>query len=414
MLRSIWRRPLLRSLLRRDSNISQAPTVSYFHSSTIRQFPRPRYVRFSPPPSNPNSGGGRGNGQNFFEDRTWPLKAGAGFAGVGVIYYISRLEKVPETGRWRFIAVSPETEAEIGQVALQQTLAQFKGRILPQDHPVTMHVKRIVQNVLDASHLGVVKGYSEPQSRFSESDFAADDVWSSSSSSSSAKSPPSAIASANKEWAVLVVDDRKIINAAATPGTVIVFTGIFPVCKDEQGLAAVLSHEIGHVVARHTAERLSSQSVAIALSLFLSILGLDLGLSTILNKLLLELPNSRLQEREADLIGLRLMSKACYDPRASPAMFARLGQLESSASRGGLRAPEFFNTHPSSESRVKELEAHLGEGYALIAANPACAELQERVQAFRESARIRNAFDLNHAGHGHDRQHPEDEEEVWR
>ncbi|KAJ3783297.1 peptidase family M48-domain-containing protein [Lentinula aff. detonsa] len=412
MLRHVCGRESYQSLSRR---LSHPPSLSYhFHSSTIRRSspPPPRYVRFSPP-SNPNSnsGGGRRNGKSFLEDRTWPVKLGAGLAGMGVIYYVSCLEQVPETGRWRFIAVSPETEAEVGKMVLQETMAQYKGRILPQDHPVTMHVKRIVHNVLSASHLGIVKGYSEPQKQLLGNDFGADDVW---SASSSTNSPPSAIASANKEWAVVVVDDRKFANAAATPGTIIVFTGILPVCKDEQGLAAVLSHEISHVVARHTAERLSSQTIATALGLFLSIFGVSFGFSATLNTLLLELPNSRLQESEADLIGLRLMSKACYDPRASPAMFARLAQLESQASRGGFGAPEFLRTHPTSESRVRDLQAHLGEGYDIIAANPACAELQDQVQAFRETTRLRNAFNLGHNGHVHHKQHGEDEEEVWR
>ncbi|KIK68794.1 hypothetical protein GYMLUDRAFT_153513 [Collybiopsis luxurians FD-317 M1] len=408
MLRHFWGRTFQQSWRR---NLGLKQSHSFFHSSGIRPA---RYVRFSSPNS-PNvgsggNGGRRGGGNGFFDDRTWPIKVGAGLAGAGVIYYVSCLEQVPETGRWRFIAVSPQSEAEIGQLALQQTLAEFKGRILPGDHPLTMHVKKVVQSVLDASQLGVVQGYTQPQ-MMSRYDFASDvDSDGGSSSSSSAKSAHSAIASPNKEWNVLVVDERKIVNAAATPGTVIVFTGILPVCKDEQGLAAVLSHEIGHVVARHTAERLSSQSVYIALGLFLALLGIDFGISALINKILLELPNSRTQEREADLIGLRLMSKACYNPAAAPEMFARLGQLEAK-----FRSPEFFNTHPSSQSRVMDLEQRLGEAYSILAANPMCAGVQEQMQAFKESARMRNVFDLG-VGHVHDHGRDPDagEEDVWR
>lgn len=119
--------------------------------------------------------------------------------------------------------------------------------------------------------------------------------------------------------------------------------------------------------------------------------------------MLLDLPNSRLQEREADLIGLRLMSKACYDPKASLEMFARLGQIEAKASRRGIRAPEFFNTHPSSESRVKDLEARLGEGYDILAANPQCAGLQDKAQAFREKAGLKTVNVFEHMK----------EENVW-
>ncbi|KAF5386543.1 hypothetical protein D9757_005885 [Collybiopsis confluens] len=403
MLRQLWGRTFQQS---RRLNSTFTP-LSFFHSSSIRQA---RYVRFSQPNSpNISPGGGRGGGgKSFFNDRTWPVKIGAGVAGVGVIYYVSCLEQVPETGRYRFIAIKPETEAEIGKLALQQTLAEFKGRILPGDHPLARHVKKVVQNVLDASQLGVVRDYTQPR-MMSRDDFSGDadgDGWSSSSSSSSSTSHSahSAIVSPNKEWTVIVVNEKSIINAAATPGTVIVFTGILPVCKDEHGLAAVLSHEIGHVVARHTAERLSSQSVYIALGLFLAVLGIDFGLSAFINKMVLELPNSRLQEREADLIGLRLMSKACYNPSAAPEMFARLGQLESK-----IRSPEFFNTHPSSQSRVKDLEARLGEAYSILAANPMCAGVQDQVQAFRDSARMRNVFDL-----GRENAYGRGAEEVWR
>lgn len=95
--------------------------------------------------------------------------------------------------------------------------------------------------------------------------------------------------------------------------------------------------EIGHVVARHTAERISSQFIWIGMGLILQVLGLDAFLSHSLTTYALELPNSRTQEKEgehlqaleailetkyrlpADLIGLRLMSRACYNPGAAPA-----------------------------------------------------------------------------------------------
>ncbi|KAE9404927.1 hypothetical protein BT96DRAFT_812719 [Gymnopus androsaceus JB14] len=380
---------MLRQLCRRNLGLKQ-----WYHSSAIRLAPppRPRYVRFSSP--NPNFNGGNSNKGNFFNDRTWPIKVGVGMAGLGVIYYVSCLEQVQETGRWRFISVSPQYEAEIGKVALKETINEFGPKILPPNHPISMHVKRVVQNVLDASGLGIVKGYTQHPQLQSNLDFVSDD-WK--NTDTLASPPHSAIASPNREWEVLVVNDRKIVNAAATPGTIIVFTGILPICKDEKGLAAVLSHEIGHVVARHTAERLSSQTVFMALGLFLALFGVDFGISAIINKMLLELPNSRLQEREADLIGLRLMSKACYDPKASPEMFARLGQLETKASRGmGMRAPEFFNTHPSSESRVRDLEARLGEGYDILAANPQCAALYDQVHAFRENANMKSVNVFEH------------------
>jgi len=86
-------------------------------------------------------------------------------------------------------------------------------------------------------------------------------------------------------------------------------------------LSSTLSHgiEIAHVVARHNAERYSSMKVLLAFATLLEVLGLDYGIAKLLTTFLLDLPNSRKQELEADVIGLRLAAKACYDPEAAPA-----------------------------------------------------------------------------------------------
>jgi predicted Zn-dependent protease len=125
--------------------------------------------------------------------------------------------------------------------------------------------------------------------------------------------------------------------------------------------------------------------VSIGLFFILSTLGLDMHFTSVLQKYLMDLPNSRTQEREADLIGLRLMSRACYNPEAAPEMFSRLGQLESKMGKSG---PDFFQTHPSSESRVKLLEEALPQGYAILAANPDCDRLRDEMQSFRDSAHM--------------------------
>ncbi|KAG7093373.1 hypothetical protein E1B28_007054 [Marasmius oreades] len=298
-------------------------------------------------------------------------------------------KQVPETGRWRFINVGPTVEAKMGDLTRQQTYQEYQGQIVPPHHPVSIHVRRVVSQILAASNLGVVKGHTPVvQSPI-------DNVWNPDATSEYTRSD--ATLGDQREWDVVVVNDQKMINAAALPGTVIVFTGILPVCRDERGLAAVLSHEIAHVVARHSAERLSSQAVAIAFMIVLAAFGLDLGISSLIHSLLLDLPNSRTQEREADIIGIRLMAKACYDPKGAPEMFSRLAQLES-----GRRAPQFMTTHPTSESRVKYLEQILPEAYNILAANPNCARIQDEATAFRDMARMRSP--------GRPR---DDDEEVW-
>ncbi|KAF5343664.1 hypothetical protein D9758_014700 [Tetrapyrgos nigripes] len=379
---------------------------------------RVRYVRFGspPPPPNPN-GSNKHRSGGFFESGTWPVKVGGVFVGLGGLYYVSHLEQVEETGRWRFMNVSPETEAEVGKMSRSQITRQFSSQILPSTHPLSLHVQRVVLQILQANNLGTLKNsplsptqsqhptqqhfdifpdtYGAPSNPFEPSSShgvlggSGGYGW---SGAPSEKTVPDQVAGPQKEWEVIVVDNKKIVNAAATPGTVIVFTGILPVCKDEQGLAAVLAH-----VARHTGERLSSQVISIALTVFISAtlasIGIgDYGLSAWIEEVAVGLRNSRVMETEADLIGLRLMSKACYEPDASPGMFSRLGRLESQGGGAGARVPEFLRTHPTSETRVKVLESHLPEAYDLFNANPECAKMREFREVSGRSGKPVGAF----------------------
>ncbi|RXW19816.1 hypothetical protein EST38_g6040 [Candolleomyces aberdarensis] len=239
------------------------------------------------------------------------------------------------------------------------------------------HVRRVVSRILTASNLGLLHGEQPAHATLFGDSFGEFSEFGASTRPTEAYGP-------EKKWDVIVVDDKKTVNAMATPGVVVVFTGILPVCRDEEGLAAVLAHEIGHVVARHTAERISSQTVWFGVAAILQLLSVDYVITQNVTTFLLELPNSRTQEREADLIGLRLMSKACYNPGAAPAMFERLGQLEKSVM--SRKAFEFAQTHPASENRVKYLEAALPEAYQIVESNPECAEVRRKLDAFRETA----------------------------
>jgi len=128
---------------------------------------------------------------------------------------------------------------------------------------------------------------------------------------------------------------------------------------------------------------MSSRTVAITVLILLDILGIDVTLSRLMHQVLLELPNSRAQEREADYIGIKMMANACYDPGAAPQMFERLRQMESKiASKVNL---DFLQTHPSSKSRVEYLQRALPEAYA-IRANVGCTD-EETVQGFWDAGR---------------------------
>jgi predicted Zn-dependent protease len=148
---------------------------------------------------------------------------------------------------------------------------------------------------------------------------------------------------------------------------VAVYTGILPVTRDESGLAAVLAHEIGHVVARHGGERVSQQMlVNVGLETTMAALsannpatvqavGALLGAGASVGVLL---PWSRQQESEADHLGLILMAKAGYDPHAARDLWVRMAEL---SSKGSGKPPEFLSTHPSEPTRIAQIEAWMPE-----------------------------------------------------
>lgn len=149
-------------------------------------------------------------------------------------------------------------------------------------------------------------------------------------------------------------------NAFALPGGKVgVQTGIFTVAKNQDELAAVLGHEIGHVVARHHDERITRQMETQAgLSLISALLGARYGqgAADMTNQMggvaaqgLFVLPMSRTQESEADVVGQQLMAKAGFDPRQAIALWQNM------MAAGGSRPPAILSTHPDPQSRMSEL-----------------------------------------------------------
>jgi predicted Zn-dependent protease len=164
------------------------------------------------------------------------------------------------------------------------------------------------------------------------------------------------------EWRFAVLDAPQV-NAFALPGGhVAIFTGMLEVTADEAQLATVLGHEVGHVNARHAAQRLVAEN-AIALALRLGATVLAIGDSPVPPDLVAALggtaaefglirPFGRSQELEADALGLRYMARAGYDPRASIAFWQRMLALE----RDRPGTPAFLSTHPAGEQRIERLE----------------------------------------------------------
>lgn len=167
------------------------------------------------------------------------------------------------------------------------------------------------------------------------------------------------------KWAFNLIED-KAINAWCMPGgKVVVYTGILPIAKDEAGLAVVMGHEIAHAVAQHGDERMSQALLAemggVALATALSqkpkettnLFMAAYGLGTTIGILL---PYSRLQESEADRLGLIFMAMAGYDPRNAIDFWKRM-----SASKQGGYTPEFLSTHPADETRIRNIERLIPE-----------------------------------------------------
>ena len=165
-------------------------------------------------------------------------------------------------------------------------------------------------------------------------------------------------------WEIVVFKSNQV-NAFALPGGKIgVYTGILPILKTDAQLAAVLGHEVGHVIAQHGNERVSQTMLAqggiVLADLFSGKMDPDkkqllmggLGLGIQYGVLL---PYGRTQESEADIIGLRLMAQAGFDPHQAIEVWKNM----SAVSKGA--PPEWMSTHPSDQSRIQNISSRMGE-----------------------------------------------------
>jgi predicted Zn-dependent protease len=231
-------------------------------------------------------------------------------------------QTVPLTGRSQLILVSQEEELALGLQSYQKVLKESK---LSQDPKINEMVRDVGMKLAQVADRPDYK------------------------------------------WEFTVIEDDKAMNAFCLPGgKVAVYTGILPITRDEAGMAVVLSHEIGHAIARHGAERISTQELAKVGELGLivalggkdpqtvraidSAYGIGAGVGIIL-------PFSRKHESEADHIGLILMAKAGYDPQTAVDFWQRM--LE--AKQDKKAPPEFLSTHPSDERRIQQIKQWLPE-----------------------------------------------------
>ncbi|MCP4398525.1 MAG: M48 family metallopeptidase [bacterium] len=168
----------------------------------------------------------------------------------------------------------------------------------------------------------------------------------------------------NYSWEFNLVESDDV-NAWCMPGgKVVVYTGILPLTRDETGLAVVMGHEVAHAVASHGAERVSqgllvefggtalsaalNQQPAATRELWMTAFGVGTQVGVML-------PYSRTHETEADRLGLIFMAMAGYDPRAAVDFWTRMSQA------GGAGQPEIISTHPSDQTRIRNIENFMPE-----------------------------------------------------
>ncbi len=250
--------------------------------------------------------------------------------GAALVFALAACATVPYTERQQFMMVSEKEESKIGETLFQQVKTESKVSPDPAMNALVNEVGRKIADAADKQEF---------------------------------------------KWEFVIIDDPTA-NAFALPGGKVAFnTGIMPICQDASGVAAVMGHEVAHVLARHGAERMSQQQ---ALSIGQTALSVALyGGSPIVREGILSayglgaqvgvlLPYSRKHELEADRIGLILMAKAGYNPEAAIAFWERM--LDKKEGGG---APPFLSTHPSDEQRIAELKSFLPEakGYYKKAQN---------------------------------------------
>ena len=173
-------------------------------------------------------------------------------------------------------------------------------------------------------------------------------------------------AGAQAQWEVALFDNESP-NAFALPGGKVgVYDGIFSVAQNQDQLAAVIAHEIGHVIAHHHDERVTRQLGAQAgLGIIGALVGSQYGegaaqttqqLGGAAVQAAFLLPNNRVQESEADVVGQRLMARAGFDPRAAVNLWQNM-----IAASSGSRPPQWLSTHPDPRARIDELRARAGD-----------------------------------------------------
>ena len=269
------------------------------------------------------------------------LAIGLLFTIFALLNYWGNVSENPVTGEKQRIQISPRQETVLGFESSEQILRQHGG----------LYPNSILQGYIDEVGNKLIN------------------------KSSASKSP--------YPFKFYLLRDNISVNAFALPGgPIFITTALLSRLNSEAQLAAVLSHEIAHVVARHGAEHLAKQQLGIAL---VNVVGMSTSdrpktgreaaiLAQAVNKIL-TLKYSRDDELESDRLGFRFMVEAGYSPIGLVELMNILA-----ASKSGGETPEFFSTHPHPQSRIEKLKQIIAKNYP----HSIPPELQEGTERFNQ------------------------------
>jgi predicted Zn-dependent protease len=233
--------------------------------------------------------------------------------------YFTKTSVNPLTGETQRVALSPEQEIALGMKSAPEMAAQMGG--VSRSEQARALVRRVGERLV--------------------------------SRSLAAKSP--------YKYSFHVLADPRTVNAFALPGGPIFITeALLRQLKTEGELAAVLGHEIGHVIARHSSERLAKQQLTQGLIGALVVGSGDYTTAQIGQMVggMINMKYGREDELESDALGVRIAAEAGYDPRA----MVRVMEVLAKAS-GGSRQPEFVSTHPAPENRAARIQDEIGKRF---------------------------------------------------
>ncbi|VAI60572.1 unnamed protein product [Triticum turgidum subsp. durum] len=378
-IQSFSRRPLRHepaALFRPPPAQAQVPPPRHYFTSSRR----PEVIHFTR----------RRGGARWYHDRRKVAAVVLLTGGGAIVVYFGNLETVPYTNRTHFVLVSPQLERQLGESQFADLKKELAPKILPPLHPDSVRVRLIASEIVRALHRGLADCRSDDFDDASYGDISTDiavkardldpeDVMHRVSPGKTAGTAARAqrddellddrwVAESRRRgkargaqpqtkhlnelnWEVIVVRD-KLINAMCLPGgKIVVFTGLLDHFKTDAEIATVLSHEIGHAIARHLPEMITKGMWFTILQLIVLQFIYMPDLINAMSTLLLRLPFSRRMEVEADHIGLMLQASAGFDPRTAPKVYEKLGQI--AGNQSVLKS--YLSTHPSSKKRSELL-----------------------------------------------------------